>query len=315
MLTDLMILLFGFGILIKSSDIFVDALSSIATHFKISKILIALTLAAFGTCAPELSISFNSMVKGNGDILIANVIGSCIVNVLLIIGISSFFFPIKIKNNTVKKEIPLLFISTTLLVFSLLGNFTTSSYVLTRIDGILFFIFFIAFLFYLISLSKIKNTDKSLDTPKYSIKMSVFLSVVCIFFIIIGSNLVVEKAIWIAQSLNISAKFITMTVIVIGTSLPEMTMTVIAAKKREFDISIGNIIGTNIFNIGVVLGIPIMIYGGIESSAFHYVDVVVLFLSGFIFYLVSKNDRVISRREGMLMILVFLLYYTYLAIF
>lgn len=316
MLTNTLLLLLGFVILIKSSDVFVDALSSIATNFKMSKMLIALTLAAFGTCTPELSISFTGIVKGTGDIVIANVIGSCVVNVLLIIGLAASFFPIRVKNATVKKEIPLLFIINSLFAIILLGNISIlNNNILNRIDGLLFFLFFILFLFYIVSLAKMPNTDKTLAKPKYSMRKSIFISIICIFLIIIGSNLVVENAVNVAKWLKVSEKFITMTIIVIGTSLPELTMTVIAAKKKEFDIAIGNIIGTNIFNIGIVLGLPLIIYGGFKSSSFYYIDVIALFLSGFLLLLVSRNDRVISKKEGLLMVLVFLIYYTYLAVY
>lgn len=316
MLINILLLLLGFIILIKSSDIFVDALSSIATNFKMSKMLIALTLAAFGTCAPELSISFAGIIKGTGDIVIANVIGSCIVNVLLIIGMAAFLFPIRVKNATVKKEMPQLFIITSLFVIILLGNINVlNGNILNRIDGLLFFLFFILFLFYVVSLAKMPNTDKTLAEPKYSMRTSIFLSIICILLIILGSDLVVDNAVTVAKWLNVSEKFITMTIIVIGTSLPELTMTVIAAKKKEFDIAIGNIIGTNIFNIGVVLGLPLIIYGGFKSNSFHYIDIIALFSSGLLLLLVSRNDRIISKKEGLLMVLLFLIYYTYLAVY
>jgi cation:H+ antiporter len=315
MLVNLLMLIIGFIILIKFSDIFVDALTSIATHFKMSKMLIALTLAAFGTCAPELSISFTSIIKGNGDVVLGNVLGSCIINILLIIGLAAIFNPIKVKSVTVKKEIPFLFYITLFFVISLFGNLLdkTSAFTLTRADGFIFILCFIGFLVYLISMGKLNSTVNE-DKPKYSIKQSTFLSVSCILLIIFGSNLVVENAVVIAEALNISEKFITMTIVVIGTSLPELTMTVIAARKKEFDIAIGNIIGTNIFNIGVVLGLPILIYGGINSSSFHMIDVGALFISAFLLYVFSRNDRVISMKEGIIMVMVFLTYYSYLAL-
>jgi cation:H+ antiporter len=316
MLSQILLLILGFILLIKVSDIFVDALTSIATNFKMSKMLIALTLAAFGTCAPELSISFTSIIKGNGNIVLGNVLGSCIINVLLIIGIAAIFNPIKIKNITVKKEIPFLFYMTLFFAISLFGNLVNreSAYTLTRADGLIFLLFFIAFLIYLVSLSKLNPVNET-EKPKYNMPKSIIISIICIVFIIIGSDLVVDNAVLIAKALNISEKFITMTIVVIGTSLPELTMTVIAAKKKEFDIAIGNIIGTNIFNIGVVLGLPILIYGGIISSSFHLIDVIALFISIFLLYIFSRNDRVISKKEGILMFLAFIIYYSYLAIF
>ncbi len=277
--------------------------------------LIGLTIAAFGTCAPELAISFNSMIKGSGDIVIANVLGSCIVNVLLIIGVSALFFPIRVKNQYIKKEIPLHLIFVILLSSVLIINMLNNTFLINRFDAIFFLNLFILFIIYIISLSKIDSSDKSEEKPKYNIKTSVFITIVCIIVIIIGSDLIVENAKYIANYLNISEKFISMTVVVIGTSLPELTMTVIAAKKKEFDISVGNIIGTNIFNIGIVLGLPILIYGAVSSDSFHIIDFAVLFMSGLIFYLFSKNDRVISKKEGFIMIFLFMMYYIYLSIF
>ncbi len=315
MLVNFLVLIIGFIILVKSSDIFVDALTSIASNFKISKMLIALTFAAFGTCAPELSISFTSIIKGNGDMVLGNVLGSCIINILLIIGVASIFRPIKAKSNTIKKEIPFLFYMTLFFTAGLTSNLLNKSdfITLTRIDGLIFLLFFIAFLFYLVSLSKINPDDDNI-TPNYNMRQSLILSVSCIVLIIFGSDLVVDKAVLLAQSLNISQKFITMTIVVIGTSLPELTMTVIAAKKREFDIAMGNIIGTNIFNIGIVLGLPLVIYGKIYSPSFHIVDALALFVSVLLFYLFSKNDRIISKNEGIIMLMTFLAYYTYLAL-
>ena len=315
MLINLLILIVGFIILIKSSDIFVDALTSIASNFKISKMLIALTFAAFGTCAPELSISFTSIIKGNGDMVLGNVLGSCIINVLLIIGIASIFKPIKVKSETIKKEIPFMLYITLFLCIGLFSNLINKNkfVTLTRVDGLLFLIFFIAFLVYLVSLAKLHKSDDKVIS-KYTMSQSIILSISCIILIAFGSDLVVSKAVLIAEALNISQKFITMTIVVIGTSLPELTMTVIAARKKEFDIAMGNIIGTNIFNIGIVLGLPLVIYGSIYSPSFHLIDVIALFTSAFLFYKFSKNDKVISTNEGIIMLMIFLAYYTYLAL-
>lgn len=310
----IIILILGFFILIKGSSIFVDALSSIAINFKVPKMLIGLTIAAFGTCTPELSISFSSMLKNNENIVIGNVLGSCIVNILFIIGLAAIFFPIKIKNQYIKKEIPLHFLFLFLFSFILIFNLFCNNILLSRLDGILFLFLFLLFVIYLVSLSKNKIEELNLK-PKYSVKMSILLVLSCILLIIIGSDLIVESAIYIAKYLKISEKFITMTIIVIGTSLPELMMTVIAARKREFEISIGNIIGTNIFNIGIVLGLPLVIFGGINSNSFHYVDFIVLCLSGFLLYVFSKNDRLISKKEGFILMFIFLMYYSYLAIF
>ena len=311
---SIILLLIGFYGLIKCSDIFVDAISSIATNFKMSKMMIALTVAAFGTCAPELAISFQSISSGSGDIALANVLGSNVVNILLIIGLAACVAPIKVKNDVTKKELPILLVITTVFSLSIIAHYiggTPDSFILDRYDGLLFIFFFGVFIFYIISVVKMKQGFFEYSKPKYKMLTSILLSVSCCIGIIIASDLVVDNAKVLAETLNVSTKIITMTVIVIGTSLPEMTMTVVAAKKGEFDIALGNIIGTNIFNIGIVLGLPLLIYGGFSSANFNLIDVLAVHLAAFILYYFACNDKVFSRLEGALMMLMFLAYYTY----
>lgn len=316
MIKAIILLLIGFVILIKCSDIFVDAISSIATHFKLSKMTIALTVAAFGTCAPELAISFNSIMTNHGDIALANVVGSNIVNILLIIGIACLSYPIKVKDNVVKKELPIVLLITTMFALSILTHFVEESntFILSRIDGILFLTFFLVFIVYIISVIKTKEGFFERSKPKFSIIKSIVLTVLCCVGIVIASDIVVDNAKTLAEMFNVSTKIITMTVVVIGTSLPELTMTVVASKKGEFDIAIGNIIGTNIFNIGIVLGLPLLIFGGFESSSFNLIDILVVDLAVVILYFFCRNDKVLSRVEGAIMLLVFLAYYVYLFI-
>lgn len=317
MLEAIILLLIGFAILIKASDIFVDAISSIAAHFKMSKMLIALTVAAFGTCAPELAISFNSIMSGQGDIALSNVLGSNVVNILLIIGIAACVSPIKVKGATVKKELPIILLITSIFSLSIVTHYidTSNMLILSRIDGLLFIVFFAVFLFYIISVVKIKEGFLEKNNPKYKMKTSIVLSIICCILIIFASDLVVDNAKTIAQLFNVSTKIITMTVVVIGTSLPELTMTVISAKKGEYDIAIGNIIGTNIFNIGIVLGLPLLIFGGFQSGSFNLIDVFVVHIAVTLLYFFAKNDKVLSRKEGIIMISTFIIYYAYLLIF
>ena len=311
---EIITLILGFVMLIKCADLFVDCLSSIAINFNMPKMAIALTIAAFGTCTPELAISFQSMSTNNGSMAISNILGSNVINILLIIGIACTFYPVKIKSETIKKEVPYLIAITTIFGFQLINNiyFAKDNIVLTRVNGILLLIVFALFIKYIINLVKSSHNSYIKEKPKYSLVSSIILSIFCIVGIIYGSNIVVELATYIARSLNISEKLITMTIIVIGTSLPEMVMTVISAKKKEFDMSIGNIIGTNIFNIGVVLGLPITIFGQISSVDFSLVDVIALLVAAYTLYIFAKSDRKITKREGICMICLFLVYYVYL---
>ena len=309
------LLLVGFIILVKSSDIFVDAVSSIATNFKMSKMMIALTVAAFGTCAPELAISFQSISGGIGDIALANVLGSNVVNILLVIGLAACVAPIKVKSEVTKKELPILLVITSMFVIAIMTHYFSginTEFILNRQDGLTFIFFFAMFMFYIISVVKSKQGILETVKPKYSLIKSIIITIVCCLLIIFSSDLVVDNAKELASIMNVSNKLITMTVVVIGTSLPEMTMTVIAAKKGEFDIALGNIIGTNIFNIGIVLGLPLLIFGGFTSTSFNMVDVLFVQLAAFFVFFFAKNDKVLSKLEGAIMITTFVIYYAYI---
>lgn len=313
---ELILLFLGLFLIVKAADVLVNASSSLALRFKVPKMLVALTIMAFGTCAPEVAISFQSVQSGDGQIAFANVIGSCIVNVLLIIGVASLIRPIKVKHATIKKELPILLLITS--VFSILmldrlfDPFTSN--VFSRPDGLVLILFFSVFVLYLIGLLHKGIGDNEATEVKYGSFMSVLLIILSILVTIFSSDLIVNNAISLANKINISEKIITMIVIVIGTSLPELVMTVTSARKGEFDMAVGNIIGTNIFNICVVLGLPVVIYGNVGLGGFNFIDILVVFLSSFCLYLFAKSERVISRKEAFIMLCIFILYYVYLFI-
>ena len=185
------------------------------------------------------------------------------------------------------------------------------NFILNRTDGLIFVFLFSAFIFYIVSVIKSKQGIFEYTKPKYNILVSILITIVCCVVIVYSSDLVVDNAKTLAALLGVSEKLITMTVVVIGTSLPEMTMTIVASKKGEFDIALGNIIGTNIFNIGIVLGLPLLIYGGFASSSFNLIDIAAVVVAVVVFYLFARNDKVLSKLEGSIMILIFLMYYTY----
>ena len=316
MVLDIILLIIGFFVIVKASDILVDAASSLALKLKISKIFIALTIVAFGTCAPEVAISFHSVSSGDGGMAFANVVGSCIVNVFLIIGLASFIHPIKIRHSTVKRELPILTIITSifavLMVDSIFNPLTNNTF--SRADAIILILLFVLFMVYLVHMLFRKNNMNAPEEIKikYSPFISLLLLIVSIVFIIFSSDLIIESAKNIAYALNISEKIITMFVIVVGTSLPEMIMTVTSARKGEFDMAIGNIIGTNIFNICVVLGVPIFIYGDIALTGFGVIDILMVFLSSFLLFVFARSERVIDKIEGAFMLWLFVCYYIYL---
>ncbi|MBR6133886.1 calcium/sodium antiporter [Candidatus Saccharibacteria bacterium] len=314
----IILFLIGLMALVKASDVFVDVASSLAIKLKMPKMLIALTVAAFGTCAPELAISFKSISSGNYDMTLANVIGSCVVNILLIVGVATLVKPIKVKEQTVKKELPILVLVTG--IFFLILNdsiFTGKENGLSRIDAGILLAAFGVFLAYILVVvhnakKKQKGVRRKREKAKYPLWKAIVYLLVTLAVIIIASDIVVDNACLIASEIGISQKIITMTAIVIGTSLPELTMTVGASRKGEFDLAVGNIIGTNIFNICIVLGLPTLIFGDFTSTAFNFVDTIVVLLAAVVYYWFGRSSRQLERFEGMLMVAIFAAYYTYL---
>ena len=309
-------LILGLITLILFSDIFVDAASSLSIKLKVPKILIALTIASFGTCTPELAISFNSIRTGNADMTLANVIGSSIVNILLIVGIAAIVKPIKVKDHIIKKELPILvFITATFFILLSDSIFKTDVInSLSRADALVLMAWFLFFIYYIISIVR-KNKKEENQKAKYDMFSSIIIIIICLFLITVASDIVVDNSVELAKRFGISQKIIAMTIIVIGTSLPELTMTVSAARKGEFDMAVGNIIGTNIFNICIVLGLPILIFGKVSSASFNIIDTLVVLVASLIFYLFGRSDKELSRKEGIVMVLVFVIYYTYIMFF
>ncbi len=316
MIKNIIFVLIGFYLLIRGADYFVDAISSTATNLKVPKIIISLSIVAFGTSAPELFISFQGLLNGNNDVVLANVIGSTIVNTMLIIGIAAIIRPIKIKNETIKKQLPLHLLIILVFAILLLDNiFNSTINTISRSDGIILFLIFLYFIYYIYSYYKKSNHLKENlihEKPKWNLPVSIIISICGLVAISFGSNLAVDNCVAIARYLHISEKLITMVILVVGTSTPELVMAITSARKGEFDIIIGNIIGTNIFNIGFVLGLPIMILGGVSTNSFNFVDMSIMIISGLILYTFSKDDRKLTRTEGIIMVCIFLSYYTYL---
>ena len=315
---QILLLIIGFIIIIKASDFLVDASSALALKLQVPKMLIALTIAAFGTCAPEIAISFQSVSSGNGEIAFANVVGSCVVNVLLIIGLASFIRPIKVKHATIKKELPILLIITSvfavLMLDSIFNPYTSDTF--SRSDGIILLLLFGLFVVYLIQLlfKKSDYSKEEIAKIKYSPWVAIIIIIISIILIVYSSDLIVESACKIATRLHISEKLITMFVIVIGTSLPEMVMTITSAKKGEFDIAIGNIIGTNVFNICIVLGLPVIIYGNVLLTGFGIVDIIAVFLSSALLFLFTRSEKTIDKKESIIMLVIFIIYYIFLLV-
>ena len=312
MFLHIILLVVGFVILIKGADIFVDGASSVASNFKVSKMLIGLTIVAFGTSAPEFAVSVKSLVSGSGDIVLGNVIGSNILNILLILGSASMFHSLAVKNQTVKKELPITMLITALFSVLLSDHIFDSKMnnAFTRSDGIILLLFFLVFIYYLISMMRNK-IDEDQESEPMSLSKSFAFTILGIVAIVLGSNFVVDSASSIASILGVSERMIALTIVALGTSLPELVTSISATRKGEYDIAIGNVVGSNIFNIGVVIGLPVAILGGVSSITFHYIDVIVMLASALLLFIFSYNDRKISKKEGICFLILFVIYYSY----
>lgn len=311
MVLQIILLVLGFVVLIKGADIFVDGASSVAANFKVSKMLIGLTIVAFGTSAPEFAVSVKSLLSGNGDIVFGNVIGSNILNILLILGVSSMFHFLNVKSATVKKELPITMLITILFAVLLSDNlFDNRINAFTRSDGIILSLFFLVFIYYLITMMRNKIDDDSKEEVMPLFKAILF-TILGIVAIVLGSNLVVDSASTLAKALGVSERMISLTIIALGTSLPELVTSVTATRKGEYDIAIGNVVGSNIFNIGIVIGFPVALLGGVSKIVFNSIDLLIMIIAAVLLFIFSYNDYKISKKEGIVFLMLFVVYYSY----
>ena len=305
----------GFAVLIKCADFFVDGASCFARNLKVPTLVIGLTVVAFGTSAPELAISFSSLLTGNTDILFGNVIGSNIANILVILGLAVLIVPFKIQNDIIIKQIPILLLVTLGASVLFLDNLFNGSpeNSLSRADGAVLILFFSVFIYYLITL--IPSDKKNIgivEKPKLSMPKSIIMIAIGLAGVIFGSNLIVENLVVIASAVGISQKIISVTIISIGTSLPELVTTVIAAKKGENNLAIGNIVGSNIFNICIVLGLPVALFGQAATTAYNHIDAVFMLAAVILLWAFSATGKELKRYEAVIFLLVYCGYAYYI---
>lgn len=305
-------LILGFWGLIKGADIFVDGASQIAAKLKVPLIVIGLTVVAFGTSAPEAAISITSAFQNSAGIAVGNVIGSNIMNILLILGISSVICRLPVKKTTFRYEIPfVVFITAVLLVLGIIGNS------LDRVDGVIFILLFAVFMIYLIRLSKSGDNSLMDDVPEIdenaSVPKMLLFVLLGLGMIVLGSDFTVSGATRIAEVIGIDDRVIGLTVVAFGTSLPELVTCIQAARKNKVDIAIGNIIGSNIFNILFVVGISALVSPSpiAFENSFIADSVVAIATAALLWVLVLKNKR-ISRLGGVIMLVCYAGYFTYL---
>lgn len=305
-------LIAGFALLIKGADVLVDGASSFAKKFGISALVIGLTIVAFGTSAPELIVNFFASIQGNTDIAIGNILGSNIANILLILGISAIIYPLSIQKGTVFKEIPFSLLA--IVVVAIMANdmiIDGKSFAdLTRIDGLILISFFIIFLYYTFSISKVEDPNNHSNNIKdRSILKSVLMVVGGLVALTIGGKWVVDSAINIATTLGVSQAIIALTVVAVGTSLPELATSAIAAYKKNTDIAVGNIVGSNIFNIFWILGVSSIIRP-LPFNSLLMRDVLMTIIATillFLFMFVGKK-HLLERWQGFSFVLIYVIY-------
>ena len=309
------ILIIGFFFLIKGADLFVDGAASIARKFNIPSMVIGLTIVAMGTSAPEAAVSITSSLAGQNDMSVANVVGSNFFNILMVLGVSAIIAKLPVQKNTIKKDTPfLLIVSVLLLIFAFDKN-------ISRIEGIIFLVIFVYFLY--TTVKSAKNTEESTSLSDNEIAVSdndipantpmfktIILSLIGIAGIIFGGDMVVDSATSIATMFGMSANLVGLTIVAVGTSLPEFVTSIVAIKKGETEIAIGNVIGSNVFNILLVLGLATAIFP-IAISTFALIDIVFMVAITILLYLFMKKDNCLVKKHGFIFIILYIAYMAY----
>jgi cation:H+ antiporter len=328
MLMPLVYLVGGFILLIKGADWLVEGASSIAKRVGLSDLMIGLTVVSFGTSAPELIVNIIASFQGSADIAIGNIVGSNISNTMLILGITALITPLAVQKSTVLKEIPfMLLASITLLIMAndmIVDGYAQSE--LSRSDGMAFLGFFIIFLYYTFGLSKHTILEDGYSKPKMSLGKAWILFLIGLVGLGVGGNLAVEGAKSIAAMLGLSEALIGLTIVALGTSLPELAASIVAAKKGKTDIAIGNIVGSNIFNIFWILGLSATIKPLPFQPALNVDLLVVVGCTALLFFLIhngglhrrillwwkQERDYILNKFEGGVLLAGYILYISYI---
>lgn len=311
-LMQFVLLVIGFVLLMKGADWFVDGASKIADKFGIPHLVIGLTIVAFGTSAPEAAVSISAALKGSVDLAISNVLGSNIMNVFLILGAASVIYPLAVKGSCIKVDIPFtIFVSVLMLVCGLLGG------QVGRVDGLIFWALLILYIAYMIHLTKKGQAELEEDFEAADANDKVWKLILLVLVggacIVLGSNVTVDAASAIAKQFGMSERLIGLTIVAFGTSLPELVTSCVAAKKKETDIAIGNIVGSNLFNILFVLGTTAVITPVAYSTAYIF-DNVVAILAVVILLLLVMKDKKLKKSGGIIMLVIYAAYFARLMI-
>ena len=302
---QIVFLALGFFLLIKGADWFVDGASGLAKKLGIPQLVIGLTIVAMGTSLPEAAVSISAALRGNAEITIGNIVGSNILNILIILGVTALIATLKVADSTVRYEIPFMIVVT----FVLLWLGYTGGQV-TRLEGIILWGLFLLYLRYLYMMAK-KGKEEEREAEQLSAAKIIGLIFAGVVMIVAGSNFAVEGASNIAKALGISQRFIGLTIVAFGTSLPELVTSVSAARKGNADIAIGNVVGSNIFNILFIVGTTALITPVTFASGF-VADTLIAAAVGILLFVCVARTKELRKKAGIVMLLAYVLYFLYL---
>ncbi len=319
LLKSAIILVIGFVLLIKGADFFVEGSSSVAKKFNVPSLIIGMTIVAMGTSLPELAVSVTASMIGNNTLAVSNVAGSNIFNLMVVCGACALFAPLTIEKNTLLKEFPFSIICAGLLV--VLGFLGMS---LGRVDGIIFLVIFIVYLLWMIrSAKQARNAGDKLEEAEEEFveeEIKILPMWKCLLFIVggmiaikFGGDFVVDGASAIAAGFGLSQTLIGLTIVALGTSLPELVTSIVAARKDEVDMALGNVIGSNIFNILLILGVAAAI-SPITFLMENIIDIVILIVMSLVVWIFAWTSKEINRKEGIMMLLMYAVYMVYICI-
>ncbi|WP_332630862.1 calcium/sodium antiporter [Halalkalibacter flavus] len=312
-----LLLLIGFGLLIKGADYFIDGSSNIAALFRVPPLIVGLTIVAFGTGAPEATVSIIAALEGNADVTIGNIVGSNLLNMSLVVGVTAAIFPLAVERPTIKKEIPFAFLATVALLVVMSDRtlqFTNENFI-TRSDGIIFLLFFAIFLYYVIEAARNSREDeigegKNIDQTGGWGK-SILITIGGLAAIVLGGYLVVESSTDIALRFGMSETLVGLTIVAIGSSLPELITSITAAMKQQSEIALGNIVGSSIFNVLFVLGVASII-SPLPVNDKLFFDIFVLLVLTIILFIFSRTHYKVKKYEGMALTIFYIIYLIYI---
>ena len=302
---QIVFLALGFFLLVKGADWFVDGASGLARKLGIPQLVIGLTIVAMGTSLPEAAVSISAALRGNAEITIGNIVGSNILNILIILGVTALIATLKVADSTVRYEIPFMIVAT----FVLLWLGYTGGQV-TWLEGVILWVLFLLYLRYLYMMAK-KGKEEEREAEQLSTAKIIGLILAGVVMIVAGSNFAVEGASNLAKALGISQRFIGLTIVAFGTSLPELVTSVSAARKHNADIAIGNIVGSNIFNILFIVGTTALITPVTIASGF-VVDTLIAAAVGILLFVCVARTKELRKKAGIVMLLAYILYFLYL---